>query len=165
MGTSACEDVPFPLRDSLRPAYICCCVIGWRGWCITRCNLFPKVCPFPAQDEKRTNSPADSLIVCIHSAIVDCTQFQCSPDHGHSSPVYATYPSPITGDLHLEDSRADSGISSFHSRPQSRCNSSTSSPVIAFTNNQPLRAKEASVCSDDFDRLIEDSHMYRINIR
>src|SRR5271170_3634010 len=136
MGTSACDGVPFPLRDSLRPAYICCCVIGWRvvwWWCITRCNLFPKVCSFPPQHRTRKNQlPADSLVVCIHSAIVDCTQFQCSPDHGHSSPVYATYPSPITGDLHVENSRANSGISSFHSRPQSRCNSSTSSPLYSI---------------------------------
>ena len=38
-------------------------------------------------------------------------------------------------------------------------------PFIVFINNQPLRAKEASVCSNAFNRLIGDSHMYRISIR
>lgn len=52
-----------------------------------------------------------------------------------------------------EDSRADPGISSIHSCPPSRCNSSTPSPhfilFFVITDHQPLRAKEASVCSCD----------------
>jgi len=135
MGTSACDAVPLPAPRLLAPSlYLLLC--DWLADSVVVSGVLRDatssrslLIPTAAQDEKRTDSPADSLIVCIHSAIVDCTQFQCSPDHGHSSPVYATYPSPITGDLHLEDSRADSGISSFHSRPQSRCNSSTFPPL------------------------------------
>src|SRR5271154_4312387 len=91
MGTSACDGVPFPLRDSLRPAYICCYVIGWRlvrgEWCITRCNLFPKVCSFPPQRRTR-KEPTPLLILSLCAS----TPPSLIALNSNARPITATHP-------------------------------------------------------------------------
>ena len=145
-----------PAPKVLAPRLISIAVIGWwEMWlCVLRDAPLPESRRLPTAKTRKRAQRVSATPHLLYPRLSSLTAL-----NSNARPITATHllstqrtPQYIQRFDREEDSRADSDISSIHSCPPSRCNSSTPSlPNFYFviTDHQPLRAKEASVCSCD----------------